>query len=463
MYVIQLIVFCIQRFASQSESLVICNSRRSCNECRSFIKNYAGVDSTLKIRIAELCIRPNTSLHESADLTLQTDEPSIIYTLLFPIELAKVAKQFWQHTGQGVSSRYAEHCLRQLEILKPLPTPRKSESISGRSRYIQHSNEDVHSIQTVLVEKESDIFVEERFGRNLDVRQTSHAIRILKRRISGALGDAQIEFGAMESEFGTAENHEDDVFLFPGGMSAIYQAHKLALALRPGLKSVQFGYATTYFRFPYIDTLKLQQKFGPGCHFFGYGNAQDLASLETLLTTESVSCIICEFPSNPLLKSPPLFKLWALANQYNFILIIDETVGNPVNISCLAHTHMIVSSLTKIFSGDSNVMAGSLVLNPASRIYAELKKWMGQNYNNEFWCEDVLFIERNSRTFKKRIFKINKTAEILCDVLKSHAKGSLIFTQCRNYSIQSTMLNFMSHIAPVMDMVVYFQSCSTRR
>jgi len=34
---------------------------------------------------------------------------------------------------------------------------------------------------------------------------------------------------------------EDDVFLFPTGMFAIWRAHQMTLSYRPGLKSVCFG------------------------------------------------------------------------------------------------------------------------------------------------------------------------------------------------------------------------------
>ncbi len=60
---------------------------------------------------------------------------------------------------------------------------------------------------------------------------------------------------------------ESDVFLFPAGMTAIWNAHNLALRFPSTCtkgKSVCFG-------FPYTDTLKILEKWGPGCHFFGHG------------------------------------------------------------------------------------------------------------------------------------------------------------------------------------------------
>jgi cystathionine gamma-synthase len=47
-----------------------------------------------------------------------------------------------------------------------------------------------------------------------------------------------------------------------------------------------------------------------------------------------------------------------LADQYGFLVVVDETVGNFVNIEVLPWADVVVSSLTKIFSGASNVMGG---------------------------------------------------------------------------------------------------------
>ena len=65
-----------------------------------------------------------------------------------------------------------------------------------------------------------------------------------------------------------------------------------------------------------------------------------------------------EFPGNPLLKSPDLRRIRELADKYDFVVVIDETVGNFLNVNVLPYADVVVSSLTKVFSGDSNVMGG---------------------------------------------------------------------------------------------------------
>lgn len=56
--------------------------------------------------------------------------------------------------------------------------------------------------------------------------------------------------------------------------------------------------------------------------------------------------------------SPNMARIRELANKYNFAVVVDETVGNFLNVHVLPYADLVVSSLTKVFSGDSNVMGG---------------------------------------------------------------------------------------------------------
>jgi cystathionine gamma-synthase len=120
-------------------------------------------------------------------------------------------------------------------------------------------------------------------------------------------------------------------------------------------------------RFPYTDTLKVLQKWGPGCQFFGHGTDAELDELESILEAEHSSsppilALFTEFPSNPLLRSANLPRLRGLADKYDFLLVIDETIGNFVNVEVLPYADIVISSLSKIFSGDGNVMGGRCAL-----------------------------------------------------------------------------------------------------
>jgi cystathionine gamma-synthase len=101
------------------------------------------------------------------------------------------------------------------------------------------------------------------------------------------------------------------------------------------------------------------EKWGPGCLFYGRGSSEDLDDLERRLKAgEKYLALFCEFPGNPLLTSPDLERIWGLAKQYDFLVVVDETIGNLINVNVLQFADVVVSSLTKVFSGDGNVMGG---------------------------------------------------------------------------------------------------------
>lgn len=294
--------------------------------------------------------------------------------------------------------------------------PHASTSKAGANGYFANGNGEAdapdNSVQYATGE-DTSTYIEERYARNLSESQAPLAKIALRRRIAGVLkesagstpstphssiADQQLDIAstrALEkasakdaalqpSSRGVKGLTEDDVYLYPGGMSAIFHAFQTVLSTekdkqskgkeREGQdhigKSVCFG-------FPYTDTLKILQKWGPGCDFFGRGLDSDLEALEKMLKERQerynanptskdpddkpILSLFAEFPSNPLLRAPDLEKLRGLANEYGFYIVIDETVGGFVNVETLPFADIVVSSLTKIFSGDSNVMGGSYV------------------------------------------------------------------------------------------------------
>ncbi|KAJ3182905.1 hypothetical protein HDU85_002508 [Gaertneriomyces sp. JEL0708] len=426
--------YCERKFATSNEACLPFPTRRVASECRDFIVNHFQVPAQhppSKIRIAEFAIQTTHNPYSP-----QADDPTTafaatvsLYIVLFPVEAKGIAKSFWQHSGEGLSSRLAEYCMKLLtanehakEFATPMPGVRAANPRYRVGSYGEQSQQDLATTtERRAARGEQDLFVEERFGRNLDPRLGQEAKVALRKRIAGVLGDENEVMKDVGQQRGIGGVSEEDVFLFPTGMSAIYNAHRVVRHMRPNLKSVQYG-------FPYLDTLKIQEKFGPGVHFLGHGTQGDLDDLEVrILLAEDISSVFCEFPSNPLLRTPNLARLRALADEHGFLIVVDETVGNFVNVHALKWADMVVSSLTKIFSGDSNVMGGSAVLNPQSPHYAAMKAAMHSLYEDNLFSLDAVFLERNSRTFRNRIARINQTAEQLCDFLQPHPKIKTIY------------------------------------
>ena len=128
---------------------------------------------------------------------------------------------------------------------------------------------------------------------------------------------------------------DDDVYLYPCGMNSIFNTHQMMLESRGQLKSISFG-------FPYVDTLKILQKFGPGCLFYGNGSSEDLDDLEAHLKAgERYLALFCEFPGNPMSKCPDLKRIKKLADTYDFGVVVDETIGNFINVHVLPHASVL--------------------------------------------------------------------------------------------------------------------------
>ncbi|KAH8908591.1 cystathionine gamma-synthase [Coniochaeta sp. PMI_546] len=392
--------------------------------CVDFMKEKAPADALEGLSTVNLVL--DTSDPEAAPL--KPIKPTIS-AVLFKPEAFSYAKQYWQHSGDGVSSRRAEFChsLFSQGLLIPDDSSKRSPKSSirqkqkGPRRYQRPVSTDETHITSngngpAPDSEESARFLEERFGRNLDISLAERAKAAIRRRIAGTL-TRHVDINSSplpEVEPSSRGIAEDDIYLFPNGMNAIYNAHRLLLNVRGSLKSLSFG-------FPYVDTLKILQKFGPGCVFYGHASEEELDELEKRLESgERFLGLFCEFPGNPMLTCPNLKRIRSLADRYDFALVVDETIGTFGNINVLKYADVVVSSLSKIFSGDCNVMGGSAVFNPQSRYYAALKEGAARLYQDTYWPEDAIFMERNSRDFASRIDRINNNAEAIVELLSAH-------------------------------------------
>ncbi|KAH3660003.1 hypothetical protein OGAPHI_007208 [Ogataea philodendri] len=385
-------------YAKDNEKSMIFPTYEVAKRCREFIKSKTLLPNC-SIRILQLSTAPPKT-DEEKSFKVETQ----IAVVFFPGSEFSLAKAYWQHTGEGVSSRLGEYVLNELgEKLEATASKERkmTKQNSNRSSSGRNSRSSISSLQN---NQEYSTFIEERFGRNLDLRFAKEAKSILRHRIATTH---------------SAELSDDDVYLCSSGMTAIFTAHHLLLNTMESkdLKSVCFG-------FPYVDTLNILKKWGAGVHFYGFGDDDSLDDLEKRLEGgERILSLFCECPSNPLLKTPDLIRIKKLGDKYNFVVVVDDTVGNMTNLNVLPYTDIVTSSLTKVFSGDSNVMGGSLVLNPKSNFYAKFKEYLDENFEDLLWAQDAIYLERNSRDFEARSKKINHNA---IEVLKFFEKSPLL-------------------------------------
>lgn len=221
-----------------------------------------------------LNLYPHFSLRIGTRRTSEDSNKPFVSAVIFPRDHSKIAKIFWQHSGDGISSRRAEFCHKTFnsgllstyvngdecisrasdDLLMLTKGPRRyQKGNSLQSRQMLQSQEIITSIahnQITSEGKEHIQFLEERFGRNLDTSLAANAKLAIRRRIAGVL-IANVELDeALELTQATMHPRqvqgfsEHDIFLFPTGMSAIFNTHRMLMACRGELQSICFGHAS---------------------------------------------------------------------------------------------------------------------------------------------------------------------------------------------------------------------------
>ena len=253
-----------------------------------------------------------------------------LYAIFFPEKHMESAMSFWRLTGTGISSRLAQILHKNVENLRQAPF----DSSDEMTRYQGFR------------------------GNSSD----AGAVNQICERISGLLKRASIS-PAISDKVSAS-----DVYLYPTGMSAIYHCNFLLQSWMP-TESIVFG-------FPYELTLKMLQTYGKSCRFYGFGAPNELEQLEIHLQSEArqgrrVQSVWCECASNPLLRTVDLNAIRLLADKFRFQVVLDDTIGSFANVDVLGVADIVVTSLTKSFSGNGDVMGGrygSVPLNCAVRV-----------------------------------------------------------------------------------------------
>ena len=384
-----------------------------------------------------------------------------VHAVLFPAETAagSEAKAYWQHTGEVVSSRRAERALHALNvplrgrITNPLRVHHSAFPADAVTADAVTTTTTTASTATSPAAMDNN--------NNTDYNPT----RELRARIA--------EWAGLPPTSATAVPAIDHVFLTPSGMAAIYAAlrstRRYQMMQRPSNNNNNNpdGGASIVFGFPYLDTLKVcsRPELCPGgVEFFGCGGDNDLNQLEQLLeksrtynnnnsnnnnTRKKLYCgIFTEVPSNPLLQCPDMYRLRALADEYDICLVVDDTIANFLNVDVLSTglADAVCTSLTKIVSGRGDAIAGSVVTNP----HTSRGRWMQRDMvaqqqqplsqqqlsqdnnnnninNNGLYCQDAHAILCNSTDFVERNAIINETAEQLADWLAEQPDVQTVF------------------------------------
>jgi cystathionine gamma-synthase len=217
------------------------------------------------------------------------------------------------------------------------------------------------------------------------------------------------------------QNPEAEIWLYPCGMAAIAAVWRALRQHDSTNPSVQFG-------FPYVDTLKIQQRFAPAdVRFYPVGGQDDLKQLTDLLSRQRIAAVLCESTTNPLLTSLDLQSLRQLADRHGFLLVLDDTLAACINHDVLPYADVVVTSLTKYFGGYGDVLAGSVTVNPASSHADWLRTALASNFEELLADVDVEILEKNSRDVRSRVEIINHNANELAKWLSEQPQVESVY------------------------------------
>ncbi|KAF3016194.1 hypothetical protein E8E14_010888 [Neopestalotiopsis sp. 37M] len=287
-----------------------------------------------------------------------------LYLVEFPVQKVMGAIFMWQHGGLGFSTRLGEHLLSKMDSLEYL-----GEFPDGANP----------PPPTYLPDSESH--------------------ELLRKRISGLLARSTAQEYSKQVQ-------PNDIYLYQSGMAAILRCHEAIVSSRPHPVAVFGGV--------FHSTWHLFEESPGGLKHYGKADENDLDEFEKYLE-EGGKCsyAFTEFPSNPILVSTDLIRLRKLADKYGFWIVIDDTLSSFCNIDVLAAADIIMSSLTKSFSGYADLIAGSLALNPNMASYDTLKSTFAEAYHNEFFEADAKQLFKNSDDYLERSAILNRNAATL--------------------------------------------------
>ena len=163
-----------------------------------------------------------------------------------------------------------------------------------------------------------------------------------------------------------------DLFVANCGMNAVDAAF-CAIAEQQAAQGrtvwVQLGWL-------YLDTIALLQKFtATPADYVHVADVFDLAALDAVLARHAgrVAGILTEVPTNPLIQTPDVAGIAALARRHGARVILDPSISSAFSVDVLRHADVVVSSLTKYTGSAGDLTAGLAVVNPAAPGAAELR------------------------------------------------------------------------------------------
>ncbi len=210
---------------------------------------------------------------------------------------------------------------------------------------------------------------------------------------------------------GTAEN----TFIFASGISAGMAALRSLPGVREGKKTLQI-------EFPYVDSLKIQERFGNGVVYLNEAVGESFDEAIQRIIAGEFAGVFTEIPSNPLLRTIDLKRVSDACALSKTPLIVDDSSTGPLNVNVLPLCDILTSSLTKWISGAGDVMGGALTLRSDSPLIADLRDSIAADAAEcaPLYISDAEVLISNIKGYSKRNKITNDHAMKLVKFLQDH-------------------------------------------
>lgn len=224
--------------------------------------------------------------------------------------------------------------------------------------------------------------------------------------------------------------------LFPGvapadlvvtncGMNAVDAAFRSVSelqALRGRTKWVQLGWL-------YRDTIALLQHHTPDpSDYLAVADVSDLPALERLFAEHGrrIAGIVAELPTNPLVQTPDLPAISALARRHGVALVLDPSISSPLDVDVLAHADVLVVSLTKYTASEGDLIAGLVVVNPAATDAAQLRRGIASKIE-PIYARDLARLAFEIAEAPEVLARIHPSVFRLVEFLSAHPAVKQVF------------------------------------
>jgi cystathionine beta-lyase/cystathionine gamma-synthase len=263
------------------------------------------------------------------------------------------------------------------------------------------------------------IFYNTEFGKDVELLRRHTGFNLNSRKAGRLLKQqtdpVDFNYTELKDKLAILEKGEpENIFLYPTGMGAISTAI-LSLLTPDRPKMVMIGS-------PYVDTRCILEKWPArrGTTPAVFLEVDDPDGIARAIDHQT-ALVICEIPTNPLIRVPDLEKVVEIAHQHGALVLVDNTIASPFNLNPFDYAvDIIAHSTTKSLNG-MNDHIGGVVLARDKQIAHKISTF-NSLLNLNMDPEDAAVLNQNLNTFTSRMKTMNRNAQKLAEYLDAHPK-----------------------------------------